>query len=306
VISRRSAVALLGGASVRAFLGHGQPCFISPETQKASESLVQADSPPALLPGEPMSPERMSVIEEFQKNSEGLEKKYEAHALKSDWTMPYRLFRPSQSGKLPLVVYLHGSGGQGDDNEKQLQFGNTFGTRVWLLPQNQREFPCYVVAPQTDRGWVRYDAAQLDQGVVKMIPGFGEGCRLALEVVDELVCKLPIDDRRIYVTGQSMGGGGVWNMTAFRKNLFAAAAPLCGSITLDDPAQSAETPFWVFHGDSDDTVPPAASRDRVAALRKAGARPLYTEYAGVDHEVWRWAYTEPALVHWMFSQRRSS
>jgi hypothetical protein len=48
----------------------------------------------------------------------------------------------------------------------------------------------------------------------------------------------------------------------------------------------------------------ATSRERIAALRKAGSHPLYTEYVGVGHNVWEWAYTEPALVEWMFAQRR--
>jgi predicted peptidase len=73
--------------------------------------------------------------------------------LKGELEMPYRLFRPETTGKLPLVVYLHGGGGLGNDNLKQLQFGNIFGTRLWLLPENQKRFPCYVVAPQSDSGW---------------------------------------------------------------------------------------------------------------------------------------------------------
>ena len=68
--------------------------------------------------------------------------------------MPYRLFRPRETGKAPLILYLHGSGGLGDDNEKQLGLGNVFGTRVWALPENQKRFSCYIVVPQTDRGWV--------------------------------------------------------------------------------------------------------------------------------------------------------
>ncbi len=56
--------------------------------------------------------------------------------------------------------------------------------------------------------------------------------------------------------------------------------------------------------DSDQTVPVSVSRDRIAARQKAGGHPLYTEYAGVDHEVWEWAFTEPELVKWVFVQRR--
>ncbi|MBZ5686514.1 MAG: phospholipase [Acidobacteriia bacterium] len=251
-----------------------------------------------------MSAERVALIDGFIKGSDGLEKKYEARTYKSNWTMPYRLFRPEATGKLPLVVYLHGSGGQGDDNEKQLGLGNIFGTRIWLLPENQKKFPCYVLAPQSNRGWVRYDPAKLEKGIYEMVPGPGQGVSLALEVIDAVRHDFAIDDNRIYVTGQSMGGAGTWNMIASRAGFFAAAAPCCGATSKDDGSGSIETPLWNFHGDSDQTVPVALSRDRIAARRKAGGHPLSTEYAGVDHNVWQWTYTEPALVSWIFSQRR--
>jgi len=218
--------------------------------------------------------------------------------------MPYRLFRPEASGKLPLVVYLSGSAGLGTDNLRQLGFGNTFGTRVWLLPENQKRFPCYVVAPQTDRGWVKYDVSN---GIdfAKLIPGLGDGARLAFEIIDRLCQEFPIDRSRIYVTGQSMGGSGTWHMTAHRPKFFAAAVPVCGADTAEDPVQSMGTPVWNFHGAADQNVPVELSRHRIAALRKAGGQPIYTEYAGVEHNVWEWAYTEPELPKWLFSQRRS-
>ena len=217
--------------------------------------------------------------------------------------MPYRLFRSPGSAKLPLVLYLHGSGGLGDDNEKQLALGNTFGTRVWVLPENQQRFPCHVVAPQTDRGWIRYDPAQTE-GVARPIAGFGDGARLAMEIVEALQHELAIDERRIYVTGQSMGGAGVWNLLHHRPNFFAAAVICCGSDSADDGTGSIATPLWNFHGEADQTVPVSISRRRMAARRKAGGHPLATEYAGVDHNVWQWAYTEPELLPWVFAQRR--
>jgi predicted peptidase len=113
-----------------------------------------------------------------------------------------------------------------------------------------------------------------------------------------------IDERRIYVTGQSMGGAGVWNMLTYRPRIFAAAAICCGSQTTEDGTGSIATPLWNFHGDADNTVPVSVSRARIAARRKAGGHPLYTEYAGVDHNVWQWAYTEPELAKWLFAQRR--
>lgn len=252
-----------------------------------------------------MSPARLALIDAFKKQSEGLEKNYEARTFKSDWVMPYRLFRPEASGKQPLIVYLHGSGGLGDDNLKQLGLGNIFGTRVWLLPDNQKKFPCYVLAPQTDRGWVRYDPAKWASGTAEIVPGLGEGARVVLEVIDSLKRELAIDERRIYVMGQSMGGAGTWNMITGRPGFFAAAVICCGSVSTEDGTGSVETPLWNFHGDSDNTVPVSVSRERMAARRKAGGKPLYTEYAGVDHNVWEWAFTEPELAKWLFSQRRS-
>jgi predicted peptidase len=252
-----------------------------------------------------MSIGRLALIDDFRKKSDGLEKKFEARSYKSDWLMPYRLFRPEAKGKLPLVVYLHGSGGQGDDNARQISLGNIFGTRVWLLPENQKAHPCYVLVPQSNRGWVRYDPEKLKKNEFEMVSGPGQSVSLALEVIDAVRRELPIDDHRIYVTGQSMGGAGTWNMIASRPGFFAAAVPCCGSTSKDDGTGSLETPLWNFHGEADQTVPITLSRDRIQARKKAGGRPLSTEYAGVDHNVWEWAYTEPALLSWMFSQKRS-
>jgi predicted peptidase len=303
MITRREAVRLLSSASVGIWFG-AQTSLHFPISQNSSTPSAKNASTPPLAPGPPNSPERVALIDAFKKQSEGLDQKYEARTFKSDWTMPYRLFRPETNEKVPLVLYLSGSGGLGDDNLKQLQFGNVFGTRVWLLPQNQKKFPCYVVAPQTDRGWARYDLTQESNGKAKVIPGLGDGSRVALEVVDALRREFPIDDQRIYVTGQSMGGAGVWNIIAGRPNFFAAAVPCCGSDSTENGAESLDTPLWCFHGDSDHSVPVSISRERIAIRRKAGGHPLYTEYAGVDHNVWEWAFTEPSLIEWVFAQRR--
>ncbi len=267
---------------------------------------AQGESTPPLAPGAPDSPERMALIEAFRARSEDIAERFEARAHKSDWTMPYRLFRPNASGRLPLVVYLHGSGGLGTDNVTQMGLGNIFGTRVWALPENQKEFPCYVVAPQTDRGWVRYGEPGHGDSVARVIPGLGEGARVTFELIEALVRDFSIDHQRIYLTGQSMGGAGAWHMVAQRPTFFAAAVICCGSTSLDNVAAAAGTPLWNFHGTVDDTVPVTVSRDRIAALRKAGGHPLSTEYGGVGHNVWQWAYTEPSLVRWVFSKRRGA
>ena len=294
-LTRRNAVRILASASVGAWIA----------ARSAYALPISGEGTPALLPASSMSSERLALIERFKKDSEELQNKFDARTHKSDWVMPYRLFRPESKDKLPLVVYLHGGGGQGDDNAKQLGLGNIFGTRVWLLPENQKAHPCFVLAPQSNRGWVRYDPEKLKKNEYEIVAGPGQGVSLALEVIDAVRKEFPIDDRRIYVTGQSMGGAGTWNIIAARPGFFAAAVPCCGATSKDDGTNSLETPLWNFHGDSDQTVPVSLSRDRFAARRKSGGHPLSTEYAGGDHNVWEWAYTEPALIHWLFSQKHS-
>jgi predicted peptidase len=301
MITRREAVCLLGVGAAGAWFAGAQTRLAFSIPPQDATAAKYAQTPP-LAPGAPNSPQRLALVEAFLQRSEGLQDKFEARTHKSDWVMPYRLFRPATTRKVPLVVYLHGSGGLGDDNLKQLTFGNRFGTRVWLLPENQKRFPCYVVAPQTDRGWIKYDFAQQP---AKELPGFGDGNRLALEIVDELRHELAIDERRIYVAGNSMGGAGVWNVLANRPNFFAAAVITSGGVSPDDGTGSVATPLWSFHGELDEVVPVSSARDRIAARRKAGGHPIYTEYPGTDHNNGaRLGFTEPALVNWVFSQRR--
>ena len=304
MMTRREAIGVLGSMSVGTVFGAGTTEFSRLISTNSGTSATQGDQTPPLAPGAPMSPERIARIDAFKKDSAGLELRFEARTHRSDWVMPYRLFRPEASGRLPLVMFLHGSGGQGNDNTKQMGLGNIFGTRVWALPANQEHCPCYIGVPQTERGWANYGPPAPGDSFARVIPGLGAGAKLALEIVNVLTREFPIDARRIYVMGQSMGGAGLWHMTAQRPRLFAAAVSCCGSATLDNPADSAGTSVWNFHGDADQTVPVGVSRDRIAALRKAGAHPVSTEYAGVNHNSWEWAFTEPALGRWMFSQRR--
>ena len=71
----------------------------------------------------------------------------------------------------------------------------------------------------------------------------------------------------------------------------AAAIVCCGSASTEDGTEAIGTPLCSFHGDADRTVPVSVSRNRVAARRTAGGRPLYAEYPGVDHNAWEWACT---------------
>ncbi|MGC1645364.1 MAG: hypothetical protein WA741_06010, partial [Candidatus Sulfotelmatobacter sp.] len=96
MITRRGAVHLLGAASVGA-LAAAQIRF---NALISTNVFAKDDGTPRLAPGTPTSQERLAVIEAFQKQSDGLEKKFEARSYKSDWKMPYRLFRPATNKRV--------------------------------------------------------------------------------------------------------------------------------------------------------------------------------------------------------------
>ena len=120
---------------------------------------------------------------------------YEPYA---DEEMPYRLMRPHgfDPGKLyPVIVSLHGGGGRGADNRRQL--------RVWnrLLAEDRWRtgYPSYVLAPQSTRLW---DATHLKK-------------------IKAVVAELPsVDMDRIYILGHSMGGHGTFILLQIDPLLF--------------------------------------------------------------------------------------
>ncbi len=262
---------------------------------------------PRILPYPPKSNKRFALIETFKKKAPELIQQFASftHTNAQEEIMPYRLFSPhplKRGKKYPLVVFLHGAIGSGTDNKKQLQKANWFGSLVWVLPENQQRFPCFVVAPQTNVNW---PCVIIEEGKrPKLCPGLGIGARLAFEIIDKLIAGRPIDTGRIYITGHSMGGAGTWHMIAHRPRFFAAAVPVCGLPDFDTAPTVKDIPIWNFHGDTDKIEPPNTSRRMIEEIVKAGGKPLYTEYKGVGHNVFMWAYTEPALVDWLFAQQR--
>jgi len=113
----------------------------------------------------------------------------------------------------------------------------------------------------------------------------------------------PVDFDRIYVYGQSMGAFATWDILCRRPETFAGAVAVCGGGDECCAAAIAAIPVWVFHGALDDAVKVERSRNMVAALRRAGGQPHYTEYPDVAHNAWDYAYT-PELFHWLFQQHR--
>jgi predicted peptidase len=214
-------------------------------------------------------------------------------------TLPYRLLKPARLDSatlFPLVIFLHGAGERGSDNEAQLKHI----VELFTNSKNREKFPCYVLAPQCPLNlwWAR----QNRDGSMKASPT--PTMQLVVALIEKISMENKIDPSRIYVTGVSMGGFGVWDLLARYPNRFAAAIPICGGADTRIASTIHHIPHWIFHGAKDKLVHPNQSRRMVKALQNAGGNPIYVEYPNVAHDSWVKAYREPNLLPWLFKQKR--
>jgi predicted peptidase len=215
--------------------------------------------------------------------------------VKYRWSAPETL----EAGKTyPLVLFLHGAGERGTNNAAQLKHG------VTAILEGARKLgePCFLIAPQCPpNGWW----APINRKTMQADPA-GKPVLLdaLLALTEEMAKTQPIDAKRFYVTGLSMGGYGTWSLLALVPDKIAAAIPICGG---GDPAQAAkfkDVPIWAFHGEADPTVPVKNTKDMIAALEQAGGKPKATYYPNVQHDSWTQTYADPAVIKWLFEQRR--
>lgn len=190
----------------------------------------------------------------------------------------------SSKTKWPLIVFLHGAGECGTDGQKHIAQG--LGTAIlW----DAARWPFVVVMPQKPEmrdAWEDHEAA-------------------VMAMLDETLKTYSIDVERLYLTGLSQGGHGTWVLGARHADRWAAIAPICGYADPADVAPSLkDTPIWCFHGDADQTVPPARSTAIVDAVKAAGGSPKLTVYPGVGHNSWDKAYREEPLAKWFLQHKK--
>ena len=220
----------------------------------------------------------------------------------------YQVFVPNnwtRKQKWPVILFLHGSGERGETGLPQTDVGIGRAIRM-----GEKTTPFIVVMPQCrpEKTWTMLDMEEQ-----------------ALAALDQAIKEFHGDPEHVYLTGLSMGGYGTWDMAARFPGRFAAYVPVCGGLqgkpdypsiggslakdaTVSDPyvetaRRIGKTPVWIFHGDSDTSVPVEESRKMAEALKAAGANYKYTEYPGVGHNSWDKAYAEPELVPWLLSQK---
>ena len=177
---------------------------------------------------------------------------------KDGYTLPYRLHTPAkceEGVRYPFVLFLHGAGERGTDNTATLVHG--------VLPicrYAMKHGDAFVIAPQCPNGrkWVNQDWSAKSMRRPET-PSAEMTAVMAL--LREFVATHPVDPRRVYVTGISMGGFGTWDIVPRMPGFFAAMMPICGGVDETTAALYKDgVAIRFFHGGADGVVTPEFSR----------------------------------------------
>jgi predicted peptidase len=222
----------------------------------------------------------------------------------------YRILLPEDydsSEEYPVVLFLHGAGERGSDNEQQL----VHGSDLFLNGDIRKEYPAIVIFPQCPRGktWAEMKWGSSKGGKASfsfpLAKKPGKMASLVMGMMKKIAREEAVDKKRIYVMGLSMGGFGTFEMLYYWPNYFAAAVPICGGHNPEGAVKYAEkVPVWIFHGGDDDVVVPEYSREMYKTLKEQGADVKYTEFPGVKHNSWDNTFETAELLPWLFSHKR--
>lgn len=144
---------------------------------------------------------------------------------------------PDTSTAKPLILFFHGLGQTGTDNEAQVR--NNMDELF-----NKRKNNSYIYAPQcTETSWTPAVMKEVMTAVGKILTDWDTTSN---------TFKYNIARNKIYVTGLSLGGGGTWTCL-MHYPIFAAGVPICGTTSLGGlPASTlANVPIWAFHAVND-------------------------------------------------------
>jgi len=229
--------------------------------------------------------------------------------LKGD-TLPLRILYPKdfdKTKKYPLVLFLHGRGESGNDNEKQL----IHGSEMFLDPNFRSNTQAVVVFPQcgSDSYWANVKINTSDKG--KRNFNFQKtgkpttAMKLLLAYIEELEDLPYLDDSRFYVGGLSMGGMGTYELLRREPKTFAAAFAICGGDNVANVRKYAnKLPLWLFHGLKDDVVLSEYTINIANELKRLGADYKLNLYPNANHNSWNPAFAEPDFLSWLFSKSR--
>lgn len=210
------------------------------------------------------------------------------------------LFTPKPVGKagLPLVVYLPGRGEIGDVAR---QFRQRTIFDLVTSEGFQKRHPCFLLALSPPES-----ATTLLGGS----PGRPTAVQRALHEFVLSVCrqsgKPKIDTNRVYLTGFSYGGNGVYALALNFPGFYAAAIPIAALPPVAESVSDvAPGSWWHFYNEGDyarHEMNAKTLRAFASAVVRAGGDFRLGRYPADAHDAWTRAWREDAVWDWAFSK----
>lgn len=202
----------------------------------------------------------------------------------------YLLYTPkadsNQTKKYPLIIYLHGGSQKGNDLNKLKTYGLPY------LVEKGQNFNFIIASPQCPENKYWSSENWFDSLYIN------------------ISTKYEIDTDRIYLTGMSMGGYGVYITAMDFPDKFAALLPLCGGCNDSDTARICNLkniPIWAFHGTSDDKVPISETERIINGLKKCNtsANVKFTQLENEGHYIQYLYENNPEIYDWLLKQKKN-
>lgn len=197
-----------------------------------------------------------------------------------DHPFRYAWFRPSgqPEGKRPLLIWLHGAGGGGEDPRYPIM-----GNRVTAFsqPEGQKKlgYP-WIYVPQCPTMWM-----DDGRGTPLMQNNDSQYVAPLKAAIDAFVAEheAEIDRSRIYVAGASNGGFMTVMQVMTYPGFYAAGVPVCEAVVTDllqqdQIAALAKTPLWFVHVKNDFVVDPDRTVVPLYRRLKAAGAPVHFTY----------------------------
>ena len=220
-------------------------------------------------------------------------------------SLPYRLLLPKNfdnDKKYPLIIFLHGVGERGSDNELQLIHGKD----LFINVNKDNNFPSIVVFPQCSKNSYWAKVSRVNNSFSFFAdPRENKSLKLVEGMIYELKSNFKINSNKIYVGGLSMGGMGTFELVYRNPNMFAAAFAICGGANPKIAEKISKTNWRIYHGDKDVVVPVELSVNMYKAIKSYSENVNLKIYPDVNHNSWDNVFEEPDLFQWLFSKSKN-
>ena len=221
-------------------------------------------------------------------------------------TLLYRVLLPfnyNKSVAYPMVIFLHGPGECGNDNEKQLIHGSSLFTDSL----NRANYPAIIVFPQCpeNASWVTLKDLPNDKFDIIDTRRPTKPLYLVKKLIDTYKSEGLIDSKRIYIGGLSLGGMGTLDLICRYPKTFAAAISICGAVNVERLKKVRKMPIRIYYGSDDNVVSPEYARNAYVELKAEGSQKVeIISFPGVGHDSWTSAFAQPDFLTWLFNQHK--